>query len=217
MKRIVAILISLLLMFVSPVAFADEMGVQIIGGPEAESEPVSLDDLQLNGTIVVDNFGEITPTQFQTIDALGSYRAGVHSIQDYYSSESDTAQYYSSGVEADYCIFRVDILNTQLRAIDYINDYTVVVTSDDIYQFAGWAYQYNYDNSSTSKGNRNIGIENANITYVIDPSDNFAIDPMYAGHYVFGCTLPNTIIESKTPLRMDITIGDVEMTYYIRK
>ena len=56
-----------------------------------------------------------------------------------------------------------------------------------------------------------------NKNWVIDPADNFEIDPMYSGHYVFGCTLPNAVVNSEKPLRMVITIDGNELTYNIRK
>lgn len=45
----------------------------------------------------------------------------------------------------------------------------------------------------------------------------FAAGPMYTGHYAFGCTLPNAVVNSKKPLRMVITIDGNELTYNIRK
>lgn len=216
MKRIAALIIALMLVLVQFGAIA-EMGVQIIGGPETETEPVSLDDIKLDATVDIDGYGEITPTSFRTVDELLSYRAGTKYIQDEANYWDDYCVYYSSGVEADYCLLNMDILNTQMRAVDFIDGCTVVVTSDDSYQFAGWAYQYNYNNENYSNHNSGCGIDDANTTCVIDPSDNFPIDPMYIGHYVFGCTLPNRVISAKTPLKMVITIGGNEITYNIRK
>ena len=216
MKRTLALIIALMLVVVQFGAFA-EMGVQIIGGPETESEPVTLDDIKLDTAVTIDGYGELTPTSYKTVDELLSYRAGMHYIQSKYSNMNDTAVVYSSGLEADYCLLNMDILNIQMRAVDFIDGCSVVVTSDDVYQFAGWVYQYNYDNADCSTDGRNYGPENANTTCVIDPSDNFAIDPMYIGHYVFGCTLPNRVLSAKTPLKMVITIGGNEITYNIRK
>ena len=40
---------------------------------------------------------------------------------------------------------------------------------------------------------------------------------MYTGIFVFGCTLPNSVVESKAPLRIEINLGGNELTYNIRK
>ena len=53
---------------------------------------------------------------------------------------------------------------------------------------------------------------------MLNPSDEETIiGPLYVGHYVFGCTLPMSIIEDKNaPLRMVITMRDNELIYNIR-
>ena len=65
--------------------------------------------------------------------------------------------------------------------------------------------------------NYNEDTQKATTNFVVNPADQFLIDPMYAGHYVFGCTLPNAIINSTAPLRMEIRLGENELTYNIRK
>lgn len=207
MKKFICLLLILTVgMVCATAAFAD-MGVQVIGGPETETRPISLDDVKLNVEVDVPGFGTITPTSYAVVDFLRSYRQGTNDI-DY--SSYDT---YSSGTEADYAILRIDILNTRTTPANYLDQVEVKVISDDLYEFAGWCYQYNYDNKHDYNDDR----KTANTEYVINPSDNFSINSMYIGHYAFGCTLPNTVINAKTPLRMVITIGGNEITYNIRK
>ena len=114
----------------------------------------------------------------------------------------------------------MDILNTTTKSMNYLADCTVTVIFDDTYEFAGWCYQQNYNNA-TYKDIYRGGVEEdkgkQNVNWVIDEADNFVIDPMYKGHYVFGCTIPNASVESKAPLKMIITIDGNEITYNIRK
>ena len=52
---------------------------------------------------------------------------------------------------------------------------------------------------------------------MIDRNDQFPVGPMYTGHYFFGCTLPNAIVNGKAPLRMIISLDGLELTFNIRK
>ena len=61
---------------------------------------------------------------------------------------------------------------------------------------------------------------NANKTLirsVLDPEDAELTSMMYTCHIVFGCTLPNAVVQGKEPLRMEIKLGDNDLTYHIRK
>ena len=196
MKRLLMILVLVLLAL--PIAFASaaELGVQVIGGNEQELQSAQLDDVKINTPIDVPGFGTITITEFQYQDSFLYIDKGWDS-----RGFSGT---FKSGVEAEFATLRVDILNTNLTSIDYINanGAEVTVTYNDSYQLSGWVYQYNYD------------VDKA----VARKGFTKEIEPFYVGHYMFGCTLPNALAEDKKlPLEMLIKIGEVEITYNIRK
>ncbi len=200
MKKILSVLLVFSMLLSASASLAEGMGVQVIGGPETETESVSLDDVKIDVSVEIENYGTITPTGFSYTDILRTYKEG-----DSYNWAD-----YNSGAEAEYALFNVDILNTTLTSKDYIASCNVKVVYDEVYEFAGWCYQYNWDN-------RDRGSSMSPKTSPIHPADNFAISPMYIGHYVFGCTLPNSVVESKAPLKLIITIDGNEITYNIRK
>ena len=97
-----------------------------------------------------------------------------------------------------------------------MKEVSVKAIYDDVYEYGGWAYQRNYNNGV---GNAKLEVDKQkqNSRWVINAADQFAISPMYEGHFIFGCTLPNAVINSKKPLRLVITIDGNEITYNIRK
>ena len=186
MKRTVALLVFLMLVLVQFGAFA-EMGVQLISGPEEETEPVSLDDFKLNADARIDGYGILTGTSFDFVGDLIRVSNGID---------------YHSGEEAEFALLRMDILNTEKTSRNFLAACEVSVIYDDAYEYGGWCYQYNYDKHKER---------------VLDSNDFFGIDPMYTGHYCFGCTLPNAVVNSKAPLKMIIKLDGNEITYNIRK
>lgn len=208
MKKMTILAALLLAMLCVSTAWA-EMGVQIIGGPAVETEPVSLDDFKLNADVKIDGYGVLCGTSFEVADKLGYYRQGRTEL--YYGDNL----YYKTGREAEFVILRMDILNTTTNDKDYLGNCEVTVVCDDTYTYAGWCYQSNFDNKTNSYSEPDD--KNQNTRWAINKADNFAIKPMYEGHYIFGCTLPNAIINSKLPLRMEIKIDDNEIVYHIRK
>jgi hypothetical protein len=233
MKRTLSVLLLLSLLLACSPAMAADMGVQVIGG-NAVSESVSLDDVKLEATVEVPGWGDVTPLTFSVQDCvmirkpgqlLRNWRyssKGSHSPEDRNSSFKfnlevtckehgdekypwyceDWVTHILSQSQADFAILRMDILNTTPEKKDYLKECSVKVVFDDSIEYAGWCYQIN---------------EDLNAPQWIDNSDNFVIDPYYAGHYVFGCTLPNAVFTSKKPLRMEITIDGNEIIYNIRK
>ena len=204
MKKVVLILLVLSLLFCHFAVIAEDMGVQVIGGPNTETEPVSLDDVKLDVEVEIDGYGAIKPITFFIDDWF------------YVIDEKE----FRSGQEADYILLYLDILNTTTKEMDYRANADVKVIFDDVYEYGGWSYQIDYDynngNYWTDNNHPNYSGKQ-NQLYGLSPSKAFAIKPMYKGHYVFGCTLPNAILESKKPLRMVITIDGNEITYNIRK
>ena len=61
------------------------------------------------------------------------------------------------------------------------------------------------------------GTDGDEAVQAINSEKNFVIEPMYPKRYAFGCTLPNAVVSSKKPLRMEITIDGNEITYNIRR
>lgn len=213
MKKYFAVLSLVLVLCLCGSALAEGMGVQVIGGPETKTEPVSLDDLKLNAQATIENYGDIVLTSFEYANYLGRYFQGNPEVEFYSRDE----HYFLSGNEAEYAILRADITNIAVAAKDFLEQCEVKVVFNDIYEYAGWCFQYNYDNGINDHELFNADAKKQNVNWVVDNADRFAINPMYQGHYCFGCTLPNAVVNSKQPLRMVITIDGNELTYNIRK
>lgn len=200
MKRAFAWLVALMVMLAPFGAFA-EMGVQIIGGPETENEPISLDDIKVDVAAEIPDYALINMTAFEWVDQLWSYPTNRHDGYDCFS--------YNSGNDAEYAIVRMDITNLTMSSKDFLSGADVKAVYDDKYEYQGWMYQCNYDYGTKNNANPQWN--------VIDPTENFSIGSMYAGHYAFGCTLPNAVKDGKASLRIVITIDENEITYNIRK
>ena len=203
MKKFLAMLL-ILAMLIPAVALGEGMGVQLISGPQTETEPVSLDDVKLNVEVDIEGFGTICPLLFF--------------YDDYFVIQG--GKDYKAGNEADFALFYMDILNTTTKDKEYQKDASVKVIYDDQYEYGGWVYQIDYDyngGKTWSDSNHPNYTGKQNQLYGSKTENEFAIKPMYLGHYVFGCTLPNAVINSKKPLRMVITIEANEITYNIRK
>lgn len=211
MKKIFSVLLVLSMLLSASAALAEGMGVQVIGGSETETEPVSLDDLKLDTKAEIEGWGDLTFTAYEVQDALGYYRSGR---TDVYDADGD---YYCSGKEAEFAVLYADILNTQLKDKNYLENVSVKAVYDDTYEYAGWFYQRNYNNSTYAYYSLEVDKSKQNIRWAIDTADNFSISPMYEGHYLFGCTLPNAVISGNKSLKLIITIDGNEITYNIRK
>lgn len=120
-----------------------------------------------------------------------------------------------SEVSADFAWLWLDLVNLQHTEVDFNKEASVTVVFDDEYQFAGWirqtdpnyvqrVYRWNYEGRYA-------------INPFVDPSDEYPIKMMYTGSFVFGCTLPMEVVNSTAPLRMEIKLGENELTYHIRK
>lgn len=214
MKKILSMLLILSMFLTASAATAEGMGVQVIGGPAAETESVSLDDFKLNSDVAIEGYGIICGTSFEIADRLGYYRQGKNEPYwlNYYRDD-----FYQSGPEADYVIVRMDITNTMLGSHDFLASTEVKAVYDEKYEYAGWAYQSNYGNEIAKTDAHGADSEKQNLRWVVNEADQFPVEPMYTGHYVFGCTLPNSIINRKESLKLIITIDGNEITYNIRK
>ena len=118
MKKILSMLLVLMMLLSAAVALAEDgMGVQVIGGPETETEPVSLDDIKTDIEIEIDGYGIITPSNFTYADMLRMYMVG-----DNYNWKD-----YHSGAEAEYAMIDINILNTTTKSKDYLGSFDVQV------------------------------------------------------------------------------------------
>lgn len=207
MKKMMMVLAAIAMLLNMSAAMAEGMGVKVIGWPPKAEVQVSLDDFQLNVDAEISGYGVLHGTDFEITDQLGYYGDGCKNV---YSSTND---YYTAGIEAEYAILRMDILNTGRTAHDYLEKSKVKVIFDDVYEFEGWVYQSDYTRNPNPNG---PDANKQNVRWSIQPEDNFEIQPMYMGHYIFGCTLPNAAVNSDAPLTMIITIDGHEITYNIR-
>lgn len=217
-----SLLVMLLVCMMLLPALAEDLGVQVIGSQSGAHTPVTLDDIQLEVPVEIDGYAEITPIfwivkdcflqrQPDVLDKIsvhkseygGEIKCDQHYEDKKYMYYKDRhVKHYVSGTQAEFAILDIDVMNTTTKSVDFIKDATVKVIFDDRVEYQGWIRQKDYD---------------LNICTWLDPSNNFPIDPYYVGHYVFGCTLPNPVVESKLPLRMVINMGGNEITYHIRK
>lgn len=209
MKKILSMILALMMLLTASAALAEGMGVQVIGGPETETEPVSLDDFKLGAETEIDGWGILSADTFIIEEGFCVYKQG----RDNYCDE------YRAGNDAEFAIFYMNIVNTTTKEKNYLSDCAVKVVYDDLYEYGGWFYQLNYDNDTWKRTDEPWTTYSGkqNFMYGINEADVFSIKPMYEGHYVFGCTLPNAVIEGKAPLKMIITIDGNEITYNIRK
>ena len=206
MKKFLSLVLVFLLILNCGIAVA-EMGVQIVGETPAEAEPVSLDNMQLNTEVEVPGWGSITLTSCRYLDSLFQYKPGMHTV-------AGNWEQFASGQEADYLVIQADIINTTAASRDYLSSVEVRAFFRDV-EFVGWSWQYNWNNEvKTYDWNELNGVQNKE--FVISRDDQFSIDPFYAGHYCFGCTLPNAVVSSEEPLKLVITIDGNEITYNVR-
>lgn len=206
---------SFLILVISlcPIFAGNGMGVKMISKESNSTSNVSLDDLQLNVEVTIDGYGVLKATSFEIFDWLGYYSEG--------KNRPDPVNWYSSGTDADFAMLKMDITNLMKTSKDFLANAKVKVIFDDDYEFEGWCYQFNHNNASDYYSPWYISDQvdkgKQNKTWVISPKDNFEINMLYTGHYVFGCTLPNYVIASTLPLRIEITMDGNLITYNIRK
>lgn len=192
MKKIIALLLALLLVCCNlTIAWAgDDTGIQIIGGKDEPAETVNLDDMKVGETAKIDGFGDITITAAEWKNKV-QYDRG-------------SGAYLGSGDEAEYLRLDVRILNTQKKAMNYLNMFgDVICDYGDGYQFSGWYRQLKEDAADAYAYNSS--------------SDSYDIGVLYAGRYIVCVTLPNSVANSKEPLSVTFKIGENEFTYHHRK
>lgn len=187
MKRVIA-LVAIFLVLSVQVVYADDTGVQIIGGPELEAEIINMDDIKVNQLVGISGYADI--------------RIDSAAFTDIILTDNDPIDFVS-GDSADYFQIRVWLLNTKRESYDFYNDFGEVICDfGDGYQFGGWVRQVNLANRGLTKR-------------LAD--DHFKIDMLYEGMFDVVVTLPNHVVNSKEPLSITFTIGGSEFTYNVRK
>lgn len=233
MKKLIVALMLMLL--TCGVAFADgDLGIQIIGNTSKSTAAVSLDDMQLGQEYIIDGYAGIVPESYGFVDCYAQYAKGEAGnnkteFQSYilYNSTRvacdarDSGYYYSkmswqeSGRNADFAWLVLEITNRQKHEVNLMKEATVKVIFEDDYEFTGWTRQFNFDYNTFV--HRYVWDYPFASPAVLNPADEMALGMLYTNTYVFGCTLPNAVVEGKEPLRMEITLGDNVLTYHIRK
>lgn len=133
------------------------------------------------------------------------------------------ASWMDSGRTAEFIWLVMDVTNLQKNDIDFSEETTVKLIYQDDYEFMGWVRQINYDNLEDVYSDGGISRFNQEpgtypMTVVLNPAMGETVKMMYSGTYVFGGTIPNYVIEDeKSPLRIEIHMGENDLTYHIRK
>lgn len=242
MNKVFSIVLSIIFLVSLVVANAEDLGVQVIGGPDSGSMTSSLDDLQIGQSYTIDGYAKVKPVEYEVVDFFAQFNkdANYSNVSGNRSASADhvfidklNSDYYynwrwweahwnDSGVNADFVWFMVDFTNLQKKSYDFTNNVSVKVVYQDDYEFSGWVRQVNYDYINCGSEGRDVsryGWDNRcpNVV-VLDPANVESIDMMYTGTYVFGATLPNSVIEdNKSPLQMIISIDGNELIYNIQK
>ena len=240
MKKVLSLILAAMITLTLGMAGAEDLGVQIIGGDETAVESLYLEDAQIGASYRIDGYAIVNLLSFDYYDCFAQYdkdcsgnndhasNSGLGASAVYWDNGSwfhQHAHWNDSGTNADFAWLLVDLVNLQKKDIAFIKDISVKVIYDDEYEFAGWVRQFNHDYRTTIFRKDYDGkyyiVETADKNYLsdyaLDPANEEPIGQMYTGSYVFGCTLPNYVVEGKESLRMEIKLGSSEMTYHIRK
>lgn len=234
MKKLFILVIAIMMLASMTVASAEDLGVQVIGGQTGSMETLSLDNMKIEETYSIDGYASIAPKSFTVVDCFAQYakgQAGNNEIkfQGYIKDNptrvacdtKDSGDYFSqmswqeSGQSADFLWLVMDITNLQKADVSYLQEASVKVIYNDDYEFGGWIRQFNYDYNTFV--HRYVWDKPFASPAVIDPADEEVIGMLYTGSYAFGCTLPSYVLEGKEPLRMEIKLGENDLTYHIRK
>ena len=243
MKKMICAILALTISMTALPVFASDLSVVMIdNSSEALANSVSLDDMQLGTSYPIDGYAKVQPLEFAYYDFFAQFgekedygcfrnadfrRDHVGSYSDsrleYQSWRFNDASWMESGDSAQFAWLAMDITNLQKSAVDFSEEMSVKVVYQDDYEFVGWVRQIDTDliNKETSDCgvSRNVG-EKTDYpnTIVLNPEKMHAVDMLYTGHYVIGCTLPNSVFEdSKSPLRIEISLGGNDLTYNIIK
>lgn len=222
MKKVVALALAAMMLLGAAVAVAEDLGVQLVGGSDDITETVSLDNMKLETTYTIDGYARVTPRVWQFTDRfyqfekdhVGDFRdggsEGNNPSNGYYYQYYKYINIMHSGENADFAWFEVDVTNLTKNDIDFTQEAEVMVIYDEDYEFVGWVRMINYDYDTSTSGGKLI-------RSTLDPANSETTPMMYTAHMIFGCTLPNAVVEGKEPLRIEINLGGNELIFHIRK
>lgn len=242
MKKIVVFMLMLTLSFSVRLCYADDLDVQAVGEGSSNSKAMNFDDVTFGKTYKINGYAAVNLLGFKFVNMFAQwddgkagktqkgegvwggdhdrygdcvfYQKPINGKRGYYYEYSS---FKTSGNEADFAWLKVDVRNLQKTEASFMKDISIKVIYDDEYEYTGWVRQFNYD-FSKSEIYRYKETTLVGWPVCLSPVDEMSIQPMYTGHYAFGCTLPNFVVEDKnSPLRMIIQIGDSKLTYNIRK
>lgn len=237
MKKRMMLLFAMTMMMVPAASVsAEDLKMRLIGGEEAETVSQNLDDMQLEETYEIPGFVRVQPLSFEYRDSFEEYAVGMNGNNEYSRDDEGGQTYWGvqylggavdtyydyiyheeSGTNEEYACLQVDITNLQQEEAVFMDpeNTQIKVVFDGEYEYEGWVRQFNYDYDT--ERNYKDEEEGAMIRAAIQPGSEEAVGKMYTGHYLFGCTLPNAVVNGQEPLYMVITINGYEMTYHIRK
>lgn len=201
MRKILSLLLILSMLLGCAAAIAEDTGIQVIGGSEAEAETVNLDDWKEGDTAKISGFGDITLVSCGFTDTI-PYSVYLNT----WSSDGEAKESFKSGSSADYLRIRIYILNTQKNPFDFYKVFgdEIICTFGDDYKFGGWARQERK--------------EDDRFWVMYESYDSsYAINSLYDGYFDVVVTLPNYVVSSKEPLSVTFSIGDNEFTVNVRK
>ena len=203
---------------------------------------LSLDDLQLGPIYSLGNDALMIPQEFLTVDCFAQFgESGDYSTDSLYYTGTDCVFSYAdslcknwdfryvdaawceSGDNASFLWFRVDMTNTNNEIENLTDLITVQAVYRDEFKFGGWIRQVDYTKFSANTSNGGVtrmGFDNSlyPMQVVMNPSKAEPAGFMTTSTYILGCTLPDYVIKDKeSPLRLEFTVGEHEMTYHIRK
>ncbi|MBQ7545331.1 MAG: hypothetical protein IJT02_10365 [Synergistaceae bacterium] len=222
MKKLFAVMLVVAVVFVAASAWPDD------------GSKITFDNVTFSKPYKIKGYATVTLLGFKFIEAFAQWEDGkagsikkggawcdnknvifAEKLREAWLDIYVNCALHASGQESDFAWLKADILNLQKEKTSFMKDIAVNVIYNDEYEFDGWVRQFNYDYSKAEiyvLGETSIGWP-----VCLSPVDEMPIAPMYKGHYAFGCTLPNFVVEDKdSPLRMEITIGGHKLTYNIR-
>ena len=246
MKKLLSMVLVVIMVVILSLANAEDLGIQIIDGLDSEVNAMSFDDMKLGTSYTLDSYAIVTIKELKTVDCFaqfgesgefGVYRGDWGGINTSYApvySYSDSkhennswkyvdASWMDSGESADFIWVLTDITNLKKAPVDFTEEASVKIIYQDEYEFNGWIRQIVYDHMEAQNGDKSVSRYGYDTSVypteiVMNPNIVEAIEMMYTGTYVFGCTLPNYVVnDKKGSLKMVIEIGGNELTYIIRK
>lgn len=234
MKKLAAFILACLMF--SSAAYAQDLNIQVIGGPGMNAQTQSLDDMKIGTSYTLDGYANVTPVEIMTVDCFAQFnkdadysnvysRSYDNNLSTVYIRKNDDDMYYNwrwqdavwqdSGTNAEFVWVKMDVTNLQKKAIDFTELTSVKIIYQDEYEFAGWVRQINYDylRHDNLDVYRNAADRSHPNAVVLNPENIEKVDMMYTGTYAFGATLPNSVVENaKDSLKMIITMGGNELT-----